>query len=223
MVAKRLTGSRARARIWAAAVLVSCTVGGCAQAGSHTKTAPTSEGVLGLLLRDLPGDYRSQNVVAQNRLTTHIRRVDLPWLGEHVLYLEEYRGAGSGDLERIRLYRFSDDPAKGRVRLRLWNPLDPEALRGGYLDLARIEALVAADLRPDRAECELNFRQTPAGNVAGRMNYRRCTLPGEWVDYELYADSRGHWVCYSRRSLADDHVVWQLVSGRPCVFMARQE
>jgi len=205
------------------------------QVVQKTPSNSNADQVLKHLLSWLPGDYTnnamlqlpvshtapSSALAADNDLlTTHFRRVALPQFGDHVLFLEEYRGAEAIELERVRLYVFKVNDNES-VELRLLNPKDSDVLKGAHNDLDSLTALTLADITIDRSVCTLSFSALPTGTIVGRMTSGACDVGDTWVDYELHVGPEGHWVCYSRRSKLDDAITWQLIPPLPCVLMSR--
>jgi hypothetical protein len=196
----------------------------------------SSDLVLTNLLGWLPGDYTNTAVLQlasthtapstalaadNDLLTTHFRRVDLPQFGDHVLFLEEYRGVEAIELERVRLYVFKVNHDSDSVELRLLNPKDSDALKGAHNDLDSLTGLTLADITIDRSVCTLSFSALPTGIIVGRMTSGACDVGNTWVDYELHVGLDGHWVCYNRRSKLNDAITWQLIPPLPCVLMSR--
>lgn len=184
----------------------------------------------------LPGDYGNQGsllagqsaatsddliIDESQNLTTYIRRVELPLLGEHVLYVEEYRGEGEQTLERVRLYALSLNEHSGSVQMLVTNPNDPKALMGAHNDLSRVRALGRDDLTIDNEGCRLSFQALAGDYIVGQMRHQGCRFQSQWVDYEMQVAKSGHWVCYSRRRQSDDAITWQLVKNYPCIHMGR--
>ena len=208
----------------------------CAEASLEPAAeAPAASVILSNLLQWLPGNYTNAAAlelpsmhndgapIDNDRLTTYIRSIDLPRFGENVLFLEEYRGAQARQLERIRLYVFEPDHAASVVGLRLLNPKDPEKLQGTHQDLSRLQALTLDDVTVDRSACTLAFTTMPSGIIVGRMSSGQCDRDSNWVDYELHVGPNAHWVCYTRRSILNDTITWQLVPPLPCVLMNRTD
>jgi hypothetical protein len=192
--------------------------------------AVSQQAMLEQLAKYLPGDYSNDALTRllnragddQDVLRTHIRPVSLPQFGERVFFVEEYRGRRSTRLERIRLYVLKADADGEGVNMLVLNPKAPEALAGAKDDLSRLNAMTWGDLTQDRPACALRFAAAPTGALVGRMNHRACDFREQWVDYELHVSASQHWVCYSRRSLQDDRVIWQAVVSQPCVLMSRE-
>jgi len=80
------------------------------------------------------------------RIHSIFRPVDLPAVGEHVFYVEQYSNADPADIYRQRLYVFTPSYDTGEIRLDILAPQDAEAIRGAHLDPSRLEGLSADDL-----------------------------------------------------------------------------
>jgi hypothetical protein len=209
---------------------------GFTAADGKTSVPTDSALILSQLMLWLPGDYGNQAfllagpsaaasadqvIVESQKLTTYIRRVELPLLGEHVLYVEEYRGEGDQNLERVRLYALSLNEQSGTVQMLVTNPNDPQALMGARNNLSRVRALGRDDLTIDNEGCRLSFQARASDHIVGQMRHQGCQFRSQWVDYEMQVAKSGHWVCYSRRRQSDDAITWQLVNNYPCIHMGR--
>ena len=188
--------------------------------GANAQTKLDLDTQLAQLMQMLPGEY--DNAVQIKRqggekpffpVRTIIKPVRMPEVGEHVLYLEEYRDNDPAKLTRIRLYKFTMEPDAKAIRLHLVNPLKPEALVGAHKDLARVQALKLADLRVDRDVCDVFIRKDGA-EFRGAMKERSCNRPDQTVvDYTLIVGPAKHWVRNRARSMETGAVAWEFVPG----------
>jgi hypothetical protein len=196
-----------------------------AAAQGHSKADLNAQ--LKLLMEWLPGDYDNhEQIVRQSgggfspatdkpfhRLHTMFRRVNMPAVGEHVIYVEEYRDDDPKKLTRVRLYKFTVEEKLGAIRLHLVNPLKPEALQGAHADLKRVEALTAKDWRVDRDLCDV-FINWEGGQFRGAMKEKSCNRPdGSFVDYTLIIGEKHHWVRNRARDPKTNAVAWELMPG----------
>jgi hypothetical protein len=199
-------------------------VGWAASAAAHT--AAELKAQLNLLSAWLPGDYdNNEQIVRQSgggvaetkstpffRVHTVIKRVNMPDIGEHVFYLEEYRDNDPTKITRIRLYQFTVDEKEKAIRLHLLNPLKPEALIGAHKDLAKVEALKLSDMRVDRDLCDV-FIKWEGAQFRGAMKPRTCNRPDKTlVDYTLIVGPKHHWVRNRARTAKGD-VAWEFAPG----------
>lgn len=136
-------------------------------------------------------------VGGERRVRTIVAPVDLPWLGAHGLYLEEFPHDEPDRLRRQLLVKL--EPAgtgAHEIRARLYTFVDPER----WTHLERRPRLLA-ELRPTDvrafAGCDLLLVRTGEqfeGSTAGQ----RCVTPdGAYVDYQLMIGAGLYW--YRRR------------------------
>ena len=117
---------------------------------------------------------------AHGRVHAMHRRVDLPELGEHVFYIEEYTDNDPTKIFRQRLAIFSTDPAAGGIRMRLGFFRDADAVRGGYHNPSKLSGLTSDDLffieevSPD-SNCDVIWRRRGA-QFDGKMVAKACVF-----------------------------------------------
>ncbi len=80
------------------------------------------------------------------RIHSIFRPVDLPALGDHVFYVEQYSNADPSRIYRQRIYVFEPVFDTGEIRLDILAPREPEALVGAYQDPSRLNGLTREDL-----------------------------------------------------------------------------
>ena len=201
-------------KIWSTLAIVCLLWGPTASA----QTKAELETQLAQLMKMLPGDYdNAAQLQGQGAdkpfypVRTILKAVTMPEIGEHILYLEEYRDNDPAKFTRIRLYKFTLD--EGAIRLHLVNPLKPEALVGAYANLAKIQALRLSDMRKDRDLCDVFIRKV-GEEFQGAMKERSCDRPDKTlVDYTLIIGPGKHWVRNRARSPDTNQVAWEFVPG----------
>ncbi|MGB1876443.1 MAG: CpcT/CpeT family chromophore lyase [Rhodospirillaceae bacterium] len=192
---------------------------------SSTTVADTEGSIIGDIARLLPGTYTNEAQLASIdgvtdafALTTIIKPLSNPTLGETLYYLEEFKDNDPSSITRIRIYSFW--PEDGGVRLLLLNPTDVDSLQGAHTDLARAERLTMSDIKVDRDGCMLDVTRHN-DTLVSRMRHQACDVLETWVDYELIIDQTGTWTCYARRQQADDSLVWLQMPAFPCIRQQR--
>ncbi|NKB45132.1 MAG: hypothetical protein GKS03_12745 [Alphaproteobacteria bacterium] len=187
--------------------------------------AADSDPILDNIARLLPGTYTNETQLATAdgsaeafALTTIIRPLSNPGLGDTLYYLEEFRDNDPSAVTRIRIYSFWRDDSG--VRLLLLNPTDVESLHGAHADLARAERLTHDDIKLDRDGCMLDITRLD-DNLVARMRHHACDVLETWVDYELIIDQTGTWTCYARRLQADDSLASVQMPAFPCIRQQR--
>jgi CpeT/CpcT family (DUF1001) len=146
----------------------------------------------------------------QTRVQVNVRRVQLPWLGTHVLYVEEYP---------------YDEPFELRRRVLL--SIEPAIAADGTLhvrqftrkaDSENSAALSAADVETV-AGCDL-YLQRQGGQFRGGTRGRGCldteTAEKRWLDYRVVIGDGLFWYRKRQLTLAKDELTLE-IAGFPHV------
>lgn len=148
----------------------------------------------------LEADRPLASIHEQQRIQVNVRRVQLPWLGTHVLYVEEFP---------------SDQPFEARRRVLL--SIEPKAAPDGALRVRQFTrkngignpATLSADDVESQAGCDLYLRHEGA-QFRGGTRGRKC-LDGEdseprWLDYRLVIGDGLFWYRQRRLAVADNEL-----------------
>ena len=99
--------------------------------------------------------------------------VDLPALGEHVLYVQEHLNDDSAQIYRQRIYAFRPDYEKGAIRLTIHIPNNVAPLVDAHIDPAKL-----SDLSPEQTRvlpgCDVFWRRQ-ANHFVGYMTPNACS------------------------------------------------
>ena len=149
------------------------------------------------------------SLAEQERVQINVRRIPLPWLGTHVLYVEEY------------LY---DEPfeRRRRVLLSIGPPDDQGTMRVRQFT-RKAEAVNATELKADDVEsvpgCDL-FLKRDGGQFRGGTDGRKCLQHGardaRWLDYRVVIGDGLFWYRKRTLTLAHDELVEE-IAGFPHV------
>ena len=147
-------------------------------------------------------------VLEQQRVQVNVRRVQLPWLGTHVLYVEEY--PSDQPFEPRRRVLLSIGPAaNGTLRVRQFTR------KAG---VGNPTALSAEDVETVAA-CDLILRREGA-QFRGGTRGRKCldSAEGEprWLDYRVVIGDGLFWY-RQRKLLVDDNELTEEIAGFPHV------
>lgn len=171
-----------------------------------------------VVVSDVPG--ASREVGVELRVHTMVERVTLPWIGEHVLYVEEFLHDDPDDVRRQVLLRLAPESAD-TVRVRQYTFRDP----GKFRHLHRSPLLIRA-LRVDDLEtmpgCDLvlkrervQFSGGTQGNAcreqAGDAPAARDEPP-RYIDYRLVVGEDLYWY-RKRRIRVDDNALVEEIAG----------
>lgn len=155
------------------------------------------------------GDSPLASLTEQERVQVNVRRIPLPWLGTHVLYVEEY------------LY---DEPFERRRRVLL--NLEPAATDGTLhvrqftrKSDSRNPTKLTADDVESVPGCDL-FLRRDGGHFRGGTQGRQCLQRGlreaRWLDYRVVIGEGLFWYRKRMLTLGDDELVEE-IAGFPHV------
>lgn len=128
------------------------------------------------------------------RVRTLVSRIALPWLGDDVLYAEEFLHDDPEDLRRQVLLRLEPN-AGGGVRVRQYTLRDPARFRHLHRSPRLIASLRVDDL-VSNAGCDLVLRREVTQFVGGTEgNACRDDAPDEarYIDYRLVVGQDLYW------------------------------
>ncbi|HET9862750.1 MAG TPA: CpcT/CpeT family chromophore lyase [Steroidobacteraceae bacterium] len=149
------------------------------------------------------------SLTGQERVQINVRRVVLPWLGTHVLYVEEF--PYDEPFERRRRVLLSLEPAApdGTLRVRQFTR-KAEARGTGMLSADDVESVPGCDL----------FLKRDGGQFRGGTVGRACLEPGapgpRWLDYRVVIGDGLFWYRKRTLTLAKDELVEE-IAGFPHV------
>lgn len=122
----------------------------------------------------------------------HVRAVNVPAFGDHVVYAEWQALDNPDRVLRQRFYSFEIDEERAAARLNLHIfPPDPDFVgrtRGAHLDPARVENLTPADMVP-LPGCDVYFTWT-GEQFEGAMDKGACAFKVPGTDIDIYSWSQ---------------------------------
>ncbi len=147
-------------------------------------------------------------LAGQQRVQINVRRVQLPWLGSHVLYVEEYPYDAPFEMRRQGLLSIERN-ADGTLRVRQFTRR-PEVSQAATVNADDVESIAGCDI----------FLRREGGQFRGGTRGRTCLEgpPGErrWLDYRLVIGDHLFW--YRTRTLqAPDDEFVEEIAGFPHV------
>lgn len=206
---------------WVAAALLAGS-----PAAAQTFSKGELEGHLRLMMQWWPGEYDNhEQIVRQSggglgapvfepvfRIHSHYITLDLPELGENVLYVEEFLNGDPAEISRIRVYSLSVDEAEQAVKVKLYAFKDGhDELIGARLDADRLAAIEASDLRAFSDPCDVYMR-FEGGQFRGGMKEASCG-GDEWFEYQIVLGPEHNWTRDRRISRETGEVTWEQNPG----------
>lgn len=147
-------------------------------------------------------------LVEQERVQINVRRILLPWLGTHVLYVEEYPYDEPFEIRRRVLLNVEYD-ADGALRVRQFT--------------RKLNAELSATLTPQDVEsmtgCDLYLKREGAqfrGGTRGRSCLEGGAHEPRWIDYRVVLGDGLFWY-RTRRLTVDGNDLVEEIAGFPHV------
>jgi hypothetical protein len=150
------------------------------------------------------------------RVRTIVAPVSLPWLGAHVLYLEEFLHEDPDNPRRLLLLRLEPDlsSAQPTVRVRQYTFREPARWLRLYRDSARLKKLAREDLEV-MPSCDLRMVRE-GDHFRGKTARRSCIVstgePGRYVDYQLLIGTGLYWYHKRLMSFTDDELLEETIA-----------
>jgi hypothetical protein len=148
-------------------------------------------------------------LLEQQRVQINVRRIQLPWLGTHVLYVEESPYDQPFKSRRRVLLNIEPAPAAdGSLRVRQFTR-KAEATNPAALTAADVESVPGCDL----------FLARSGTQFRGGTRGRKCLEPGDeprWLDYRVVIGDGLFWYRQRRLTVADDALTEE-IAGFPHV------
>jgi hypothetical protein len=184
-------------------------------------------GVHDVAVQVILDDHSPQAAAADAaRLRTVIEPVDLPWLGQTVLYLEETLHDVPGAPRRQVLLRLSVDSQlrPQRIRVRQYTFKDPATWRGLFADPQAQQALRRTDV-DTLPGCDLLLSRDGDqfhGGTLGRGCVSPPADPQRYVDYSLQLGEGVYWFRIRQFRFDDDALVQESAGYNwPAMHLAR--
>lgn len=164
------------------------------------------KGHLRLIMQWWPGEYDNHEQIVRRsagsmtapvyepvfRIHSHSIQLDLPELGENILYVEEYLNADPTNISRIRIYKLIVDEPQQAIRIKLYS------LKGGHekfigarLDPERLAKIKPSDLTPFSDSCDIYMR-FEGGQFNGGMELESCGKDA-WFEYQVVLGPDYNW------------------------------
>jgi len=147
----------------------------------------------------------------QERVQINVRRVSLPWLGSHVLYVEEYPYDEPFERRRRVLLDIGAPDSNGTLRVRQYTR------KAGA---AGATALTADDVETDPG-CDLLLKRQGSqfrGGTVARKCLQRETSEPRWLDYRVVLGDGLFWYRKRTLGLAHDDLLEE-IAGFPHVAL----
>ncbi len=156
---------------------------------------------------------REMNVpeeLRHERIHSIFAPVDLPEVGAHVMYVEQYSDGDPDAIYRQRLYDFTLDETADAIVLTILTLPDPPAVAGAHEDPTLLAGLTRADLGTTPG-CDVFWRRR-ANQFVGEIPDGACRVTSERLGTELVIDDDllltqdEIWIADRAETVAGDYV-----------------
>jgi len=161
------------------------------------------------LITGEPHDSPLASLAEQLRVQVNVRRVALPWLGTHVLYVEEYPYDEPFERRRRVLLNIEPQREDGAIRVRQYTRKAASA-NATSLTADDVETVAGCDLLLARDGAQ--FR----GGTDGHKCLEQAGRDARWIDYRVVIGDGLFWYRKRILTVADDELVEE-VAGFPHV------
>lgn len=144
-------------------------------------------------------------------VTSHYVRLDRPDLGDHVLYVEEYRDGDPSEVYRQRIYTLAIDEQEEVIRVTLSNFKDRQKYRGAYRDISKLDDLTPEGLQAFPPICDLLVEQR-GNRYHMPMATDACAFGGQAFAYEAVISGDQFWFRDKITRLEDRVVVMTMAN-----------
>jgi hypothetical protein len=159
------------------------------------------------------GDAPLTSLADQRRLQVNVRRIELPWLGTHVLYVEEYPYDDPFERRRRVLLSLEPPTADGTLRVRQFTR------RAGTGN----SSTLTADEVESNEGCDIWLRREGVQFRGGTREHKcleRDAPAPRWVDYRVVIGDGFFWYRKRKLTLAGDDLVEE-IAGFPHVDLEK--
>lgn len=115
---------------------------------------------------------------------SHYIALDVPEIGEHVLYVEEYRDLKPEATYRQRIYTLDMDSTGTQLRVKMWPFKDKKKYVGAWNDPKLLAMITKEDISAYPDICDLLVEKTEKGYLMS-MNGSDCTFGTKTFNYQV--------------------------------------
>lgn len=121
------------------------------------------------------------------QVQSHYIKIDMPELGKHVLYVEEYRNHEPDSTYRQRIYTLTKDDGNN-IRVKMWPFKDKKKFVGGWKNRTLLNSITKEDISPYPDKCDLLVsKENETYNM--NMNGKDCAFGDKVFNYQVLLDA----------------------------------
>lgn len=117
------------------------------------------------------------------------KKIEVPAIGAHVVYLQWPMGAPDGKLQRQRIWVFADDPARNAVMMKFYTLKEPDKWLNAHAEPTKVRGMTLADVIPYPPACDLPFRRH-ADVFLGEIPRAECKIVSQQTKTSMTINAR---------------------------------
>jgi len=115
---------------------------------------------------------------------SHYIKMDLPEVGDNVLYVEEYRNQSPDSIYRQRIYTIAADDSTGIVKVKMWTFKDKKKYVGAWKDPSSLNGLRKDEISVYPEICDLLVSRID-NKYQMKFNDKDCAFGDKCFNYEV--------------------------------------
>ena len=170
---------------------------------SQFGTANSLEGQLKEIMKEWPGTYNNDVQIAKIKaegkdvwkiddsgkngylqLQSHYIKVDKPEIGNHVIYVEEYRDHQPNETYRQRIYTLNVDKVEGKIKVKMWPFKDKKKFVGAWNNPTLLKSISKEDVSAYPDKCDMIVRKV-GEKYHMAFNGKDCAFGDKCFNYEV--------------------------------------
>jgi len=174
-------------------------------ASNHNQITKTLDAQLKEIMDIWPGVYNNDKQIASAKakgediwevgeeekgeggylqIQSHYIKIDKSAIGDHVLYVEEYRDHLPEETYRQRIYTLSIDTAANQIKVKMWPFKDKKKYIGAWKNLTLLDSLTVDQISAFPAICDLHVSRID-NKYNMRMHEKDCAFGDKYFSYEV--------------------------------------
>ncbi|WP_298487522.1 CpcT/CpeT family chromophore lyase [uncultured Maribacter sp.] len=170
---------------------------------AQNKSLDSLETELNSIMNIWPGKYNNDKQIAKVKeeggdvwllddtgkdgylqIESHYVKLNNPAIGEHVLYVEEYRDHQPDSTYRQRIYTLTKDDSLNIIRVKMWPFKDKKKYVGAYNNSELLNSITAEEISAYPDKCDLLVKKED-GKFNMYMNGTDCAFGDKCFNYQV--------------------------------------
>lgn len=170
---------------------------------AQNKSLDSLETELNSIMNIWPGKYNNDKQIAKVKeeggdvwllddtgkdgylqIESHYVKLNNPAIGEHVLYVEEYRDHQADSTYRQRIYTLTKDDSLNIIRVKMWPFKDKKKYVGAYNNPELLNSITAEEISAYPDKCDLLVKKED-GKFNMYMNGTDCAFGDKCFNYQV--------------------------------------